>query len=287
MSQSQIAPPGGEGVEPVRPLYAAAVAGSDSSPAGKQEKAITIAGYVLLTVVVSCVALMSWTGLVGFGRDTLHMSAPLVWLVPISLDVAAMTCAFLSLRSTVAGDSATGPRLMVLAFVGASAVFNWVHAGRTGSTAAEVFYGGMSLAAAALFDVVLRQVRRHLLRRQHAIERPLPRFRAVRWLRYPKQTYAAWSVAVRDGLTRPDEALAALATVGTPPDAPLALQGASKTDALLIAFGAVGGLDVPAALTWLARQGVTVDRSHAYAIARPLRPVEAPAELPAAGPDSA
>jgi hypothetical protein len=55
---------------------------------------------------------------------------------------------------------------------------------------------------------------------------------------------------------------------------PLALTVGTKADAVRRAFDHLGRRDVPAALAWLAEQGVTVDRSYAYTVSwrPPLRP---------------
>ncbi len=55
---------------------------------------------------------------------------------------------------------------------------------------------------------------------------------------------------------------------------PLALTVGTKADAVRRAFDHLGRRDVPAALAWLAEQGITVDRSYAYTVSwrPPLRP---------------
>jgi Protein of unknown function (DUF2637) len=241
-----------------------------------QERATEAAGYVLLSLVVISVAAMSFTGLVGFGRDVLHLSGLAAAMVPVSLDMAAMSCGALGLRSVAAGESAAGARCMLAAFVIASASANYLHAERAyGDTAAALFFGSMSVAAVAMFDLVLRSLRRAALRSIGAIERPLPRFRAVRWLRFPRETFGGWSMAVRFGLTRPDDALALVwerAEVRAAVDARDAdLAALSKAEALRTAFAAVGRVDVPAALGWLRERSVKIDRGYAYELAKTQR----------------
>ncbi|MGW4954580.1 DUF2637 domain-containing protein [Streptomyces parvulus] len=262
--------------------------------AERQAKRITLTGYALLLVVVGIAAAMSWNGLVGFGTDVLHLQEPWAYGVPVSLDVAAMLCGFLALRAVIAHDSAAGPRLLTFFLVTGSAGANWYHAENApnGSTAAALYFGAMSVLSWWLFDVVLRQIRRTMLRRIGAVERPLARFRVVRWVRFPRETFAAWSLSVRYGLTRPEDALARVwqaQQVKEVEDLNGLPEGITKADAVRLALAASSG-DVPAALDWLGERGMKVDRSYAYEIAKKSPKIEngpVPPQLPATGADAA
>jgi hypothetical protein len=241
-----------------------------------QERAVAVAGFVLLAFVQVCVAAMSWAGLVGFAHDELKLSHGSQYMVPISLDGASMAAAFLALRSVIRGDSAAGPRLMVAAFTGASAWFNYHHADQHLDANAALFFSGMSVAAVAMFDLVLRQVRRHRLRRIGAVESPLARFRLLRWARFPRETFAAWSVALRRGYSVPADALSVVWDVRAAEDDANrihdmdSLDGLTKSEAARWALLATGG-KVPAAMQLLESKGVTIDRSYAYDINRQLK----------------
>ena len=90
----------------------------------------------------------------------------------------------------------------------ASAWFNWVHAPRgVDHAGAPQFFAGMSLSAAVLFDRALKQTRRAALREQGLVPRPLPQIRIVRWLRAPRETYAAWSLMLLEDVRSLDEAV--------------------------------------------------------------------------------
>jgi hypothetical protein len=254
----------------------------------RRDVAVIALGYVMLALVVAGVGLMSWSGLVRAAVAQLHLTGWRIYAVPVSLDVAGATSAFLTLRSVVKGDSALVPRLLTLAFVAGSAALNWWSARLAfGTAASELFYAGMSVAAWALWDVVLRQIQRDVLRARGAVERPLPRFRFLRWVRFPSETWALWSIAIRENLTRPEDARLALhgTSTNTVTVDQIDLSTLDKASALSIAFGAVGGPNVPAALAWLSARNIAMDRSYAYAIARQLR--GAPELSPVSGEASA
>jgi Protein of unknown function (DUF2637) len=174
----------------------------------KKEAVYGSASYILLFCCAAVAAALSFHGLVGFGQENLGLSGGWEYLVPFGLDGAAMFCSVLAVREASHGDAALGSRLLVWLFAGAAAWFNWVHAPRgMGHAGAPQFFAGMSLSAAVLFDRALKQTRRAALREQGLVPRPLPQIRMVRWLRAPRETYAAWSLMLLEGVRSLDEAV--------------------------------------------------------------------------------
>jgi hypothetical protein len=174
----------------------------------KKEALYGSASYVLLFCCAAVAAALSFHGLVGFGLQNLGLSGGWEYLVPFGLDGAAMFCSVLAVREASHGDAALGSRLLVWFFAGASAWFNWVHAPRgIDHHGAPQFFAGMSLSAAVLFDRALKQTRRAALREQGLVPRPLPQIRIVRWMRAPRETYAAWSLMLLENVRSLDEAV--------------------------------------------------------------------------------
>ncbi|TWE16910.1 DUF2637 domain-containing protein [Kitasatospora atroaurantiaca] len=174
----------------------------------RKEMIYGIASYVLLFLCAGVAAALSFHGLVGFGTENLGLSGGWEYLVPFGLDGAAMFCSVLAVREASHGDAALGSRLLVWVFAVASAWFNWVHAPRGGAhDGAPQFFSGMSISAAILFDRALKQTRRAALREQGLVPRPLPQIRIVRWIRAPRETYAAWSLMLLENVRSLDEAV--------------------------------------------------------------------------------
>ncbi|KJK59248.1 DUF2637 domain-containing protein [Saccharothrix sp. ST-888] len=197
----------------VRTKATASVGGPDSwerteERRRRKESLYGAASYTLLFCCAAVAAALSFHGLVGFGVQNLGLSDGWEYLVPFGLDGAAMFCSVLAVREASHGDAALGSRLLVWLFAGASAWFNWVHAPRGwGHAGAPQFFAGMSLSAAVLFDRALKQTRVAALREQGLVPRPLPQIRIVRWLRAPRETYAAWSLMLLEGVRTLDEAV--------------------------------------------------------------------------------
>ncbi|MFF1906862.1 DUF2637 domain-containing protein [Kitasatospora sp. NPDC058218] len=174
----------------------------------RKEMIYGISSYVLLFCCAGVAAALSFHGLVGFGKENLGLSNGWEYLVPFGLDGAAMFCSVLAVREASHGDAALGSRLLVWVFAIASAWFNWVHAPRGMShDGAPEFFSGMSISAAILFDRALKQTRKAALREQGLVPRPLPQIRIVRWLRAPRETYAAWSLMLLENVRSLDEAV--------------------------------------------------------------------------------
>lgn len=275
---------------------------------GARPRLLRVGLGVSLALVILAPELAAWQGLLGLARDELGLAAGWDYLVPLLFGAAAAYCALLAVRHVLAGDSAVTERALTWIYAAAGAGFNWHHAERAGNAAAAIFFAGASLSAALLWDRTLRAWRRDELRAAGALERPLPRFRLLRWLVAWGETWDAWRLAVREGITSPDEALcrARAERLGMSDElivggssmgkttfpaadlsSPRAIEGAqmavdepaanlvglSKKAAVGAAFDALGRRDVVAALVWLKQRGVTVDRSYAYTVEwQPPRP---------------
>ncbi|GAA3676155.1 hypothetical protein GCM10022237_39580 [Nocardioides ginsengisoli] len=238
-------------------------------------------------VVVMAPAVASWTGLVRLGREWLDLGA-MAPLVPLTIDAAGLYMALLAWRATLAGDSAGLDRFLVWLYAGLSAALNVWHADAVGGMRAAVFYGIASLSAAMVWERTLRAMRRQELRELGAIDSPAPRYRPLRWMLHYRETWGAFSLAVGQGISNGDLALAtyreAQSLVTSAPrdkaseaelqaliekagDLDPALVGLTKKAALLLAFQEVGEVNVPAARYWLAERGLKTDRSNAHKVA--------------------
>jgi hypothetical protein len=158
----------------------------------------SIAFAVALLGVEAVILAESYRGLVGFAH-MIGIRGVAALGVPISLDGVAIAAAFVALRAELAGESSGVYRATMFAFTGASAAANFYHGIHTGGAPAALYLGGMSLAVAWVFSLSLRQIR-HEARRDAGISAPrLPRFSLAHWSRYPRLTFRAFSLAVRDG----------------------------------------------------------------------------------------
>src|SRR6266516_4412848 len=121
---------------------------------------IRTGGYIAATLVMACVAAMSWSGLYGWARHVLHWSPVMAGAVPVSLDIAALTCALLALDTVSKNEPATSYRALTGVFVALSAFVNLRYRLASHNIAEQVFFPTMSILAFALIDTTVRKYRR-------------------------------------------------------------------------------------------------------------------------------
>jgi hypothetical protein len=222
--------------------------------------AAAIALVALTPMVLSAQSLAAW------GRDSLGLEGASPWLVPVSLDVAAFACIALALHASLRGEAGGAPKLLAWLLVAGSAVANYRH-GRTVSDDAAAYFPGLPLLAMLLVELGLRFTRRTALIAAGRTEAVLPHWRLARWVRFPRETFASWSLAVGDGITSPAAAVAEVRRrqgVEVPEnlerpavdEAAAELAALPKSDQLRRAFDAIGEVNARRALTWLAQQGI-------------------------------
>lgn len=235
---------------------------------------------VVLFGVEAVIVAESWRGLTGFAA-LIGIHGVAAWGVPVTLDGVGLVAALVALRAELAGEASGVYRVTLFAFTGASAAANWWHGRHDPGAGVEaaLYLGGMSLAVAWVFSLVLRQIRREDRRRAERVTERLPKFSAAHWLRYPGLTWRAWSLAVRDGhtssrvaldaATRPPVELPAAPAAAELPEAPSpgVLAQLPKAEAIRIALARNDG-GVLAAQQWLADRGVTADRAYMHDVKR-------------------
>jgi Protein of unknown function (DUF2637) len=222
---------------------------------------------VVLLGVEAVIVAESWRGLVGFA-GLIGIHGPAAWGVPVTLDGVSLVAALIALRAELAGESSGIYRLTLFGFTGASAAANYWHGRVAGSAEAALYLGSMSVAVAWVFSLALRQIRRQDRRQAGRITRHLPKFSAAHWLRFPRLTWRAWSLAVRHGLTNAHEALAAALGDTEPAELPEVppngvLAALPRAEAIRIALAHTGG-SVLAAQRWLSERGVNPPPNRAY-----------------------
>lgn len=256
--------------------------GSPSSVDRRPRWIVAVIAAALGIVILAPVAL-SFGSLVDWAETSLGLNGVWPYIVPIALDAAALLSMALVFHAVTHAESAAFPRALVWLFALGSALANYRH-GYTVSPDAALFFPAMPLAAAVLLEVTLRRVRRTVLAELGVTERPLARFRAVRWVRFPTQTFAAWSAAVEHGLSSPSDALAVASGVEPLDSADVARAvesrrlGSLPSDAARVRRAATvtGHNDPGPVMAWLAEHGHPVTGEAARSALR-RRPVAVPA----------
>ncbi|GAB3291839.1 hypothetical protein GCM10027563_30440 [Parasphingorhabdus pacifica] len=165
----------------------------------------------------------SFVGLHAYGQDTMAgFSFWTAWLLPATFDGAAFACTLMTYRSSINGRSALRGRVLMWGFTAVSAWINWIH---QPTTEARIVAAALPVAAVAVFDVVLIELRADYEARhgRHAF-RLRPGLLLLRWIVDRTGTTQAFraqiaSIPVEElaGLTtRPQPAVSAAQTEPLP-----------------------------------------------------------------------
>ncbi|TDD10593.1 DUF2637 domain-containing protein [Saccharopolyspora terrae] len=135
--------------------------------------------------IVALAAVMGWaasfvglheygmTSMTGFGYWT-------AWLVPATFDGAAFACTLMTYRASIHGRSALRARLLMWGFTAVSSWINWIH---QPSLETRLVAAGLPVAAVAVFDIVLLEMRADYEARSGRTKfRLRPGLLVLRWL---------------------------------------------------------------------------------------------------------
>jgi hypothetical protein len=211
---------------------------------------------------------------VAFAGQLAFLRAHLPWppigqvAVALALESVAVYLAWHAHLAQVANDSALRLRLAAYAFALIIGAMNYSHYAAPGwrPTFAAVAVALCSAASPWLWGIHSRRVSRDRLMAAGLVEPHALRLGGTRWTWHPWRSARVMWCATWEGITDPAEALAAAELRELPAPALDAETLAPMTgrDRLAVAFGALGRVDVPAALALLAERGAPVDQSEAY-----------------------
>ncbi|WP_438387214.1 DUF2637 domain-containing protein [Actinopolyspora saharensis] len=180
-------------------------------------------------VIVALAAVMGWAasfvGLHQYGHATMAgFGFWTAWLLPATFDGAAFACTLMTYRSSINGRSALRGRVLMWAFTGVSAWINWIHQPTVDT---RLVAAGLPVAAVAVFDVVLSELRAdYEIRHGRTNFRLRPGLLLLRWL----VDRAGTSAAFRERITSiPVHQLAGLAQAPTQPEPPADTSASSET----------------------------------------------------------
>lgn len=136
-------------------------------------------------------------------------SVILAWGFAASLESVGVYLSYEAHRSLLAGDAALRLRLASYTVAGIVGALNYeVHAPDWQPNPAAVAFGAMSAISPWLWAVRSRSLHRAELRDAGLIDGRTVRFSMARWLRFPVRTFKVWSLALWQGVTDPEKAIA-------------------------------------------------------------------------------
>lgn len=161
----------------------------------------------LLTVVALAASYGAALGQAGFAEMYLGMHGPERFVVFLIIEATAVALMMLANQTALAGDSAGGLWTLVWLVTAGAVTMQILHAYAIGQPEAAMVYATASVLTVVLWRAKTRRSLRDRLRAAGMIEDPLPRYRPVRWVLRPRETFRAWYLALGEGVSDPATAM--------------------------------------------------------------------------------
>lgn len=162
-----------------------------------------LVGFARAAIVVGPITApmsVAWTGQASFAMTSLGWSFPAGVLYAAAYEMTTVFCAWMYHEARKDGDKGVEYRLATWAFAAGAAAQQWWHySADWDPTFRAVTFASMTMISLVVWELFARLVHRRKLRRDGKIGQTRPKFGLVRWLRYPRTTFDAWSMSILKG----------------------------------------------------------------------------------------
>ncbi|WP_079188826.1 ATP synthase F0 subunit B [Streptomyces sp. CB02009] len=180
----------------------------------------TNAERLLVVGPITAPMAVAWTGQAGFATDILGWVAPFTVLFAAAWELSTAFVGWMYHQARKAGDAGLLYRVSTWVFAMGAAVMNFWHASgepvagsRVWDAAAQewtqqvtywnftpkaVAFAAMSIVGMVLWELYATLIHRKQLREDGKVADSRPSIGLVRWLRYPRHSFTAWSLTITD-----------------------------------------------------------------------------------------
>lgn len=145
---------------------------------------------------------IAWTGQIGFAQGILKWPFAGGVMYAAAYELSIIFCAWMYHEARKDGDSGAYYRALTWMFAIANGVQQWWHwADDWKATPRSVTYSVMTAVGILIWEAYAKLIHRRKLRADGRISNPRPRINLVRWLRYPRISFTAWSGSIRHSFT--------------------------------------------------------------------------------------
>lgn len=149
---------------------------------------------------------VAWTSQTAFANKTLDWPLAAGIVFAAAWEASTAFCGWMYHEARKDGDRGTPYKVATWAFALGAGLMNYWHNMPdnhiTGTpTAKAVSYGVMSVTGIALWELYTRLIHRKYLRSRGVLNEARPNFGLLRWVRFPKTTWRAWSATVKSQKT--------------------------------------------------------------------------------------
>jgi hypothetical protein len=149
---------------------------------------------------------IAWTGQIGFAQGILKWPFAGGVMYAAAYELSIIFCAWMYHEARKDGDSGAYYRALTWMFAIANGVQQWWHwADDWKATPRSVTYSIMTAVGILIWEAYAKLIHRRKLRADGRISNPRPRINLVRWLRYPRISFTAWSGSIRHSFSEFNE----------------------------------------------------------------------------------
>lgn len=169
---------------------------------------------VLAGIPIVAPMIVAWTGQVDTATSVLHWPTAAGVVFAAAWESVGILAAALHHLTRTAGDRGTVFRFAAWVCAAGAAAMNYGHrADQWQPTTAAVAYGAMSLVSLTVWELCALYLHRKSQQSAGRVSPPRPHFGFLRWMRFTRLTWTAWSLALRDDIGTVRAALDAAAAV--------------------------------------------------------------------------
>jgi hypothetical protein len=164
-------------------------------------RTVMISGPILAPMAVA------WTGQAGFAMKVIGWTFPAAIVYAAAYELTTAFCGWMYHEARKDGDSGIEFRLATWAFATGSATQQWWHySDHWSATPRSVTFASMTMIGLMVWELYARLIHRRKLRQANMRTKPMPKMGLVRWVRFPRTAWTAWSEMVRTGTRDLDQA---------------------------------------------------------------------------------
>lgn len=168
-----------------------------------KHSAINVARTAIIVGPITAPMTVAWTGQAQFAMDMLGWNFAAGLLYAAAYEMTTIFCAWMYHEARKDGDKGIEYRLATWAFAAGAAAQQWWHYLDPGAawddpSYRSITFGSMTIVGLIVWELFARLVHRRSLRQAGKLSNPRPKFGLTRWLRYPRQTFTAWSLTIAD-----------------------------------------------------------------------------------------
>ncbi|MET8731297.1 hypothetical protein ABZV81_29595 [Streptomyces parvus] len=204
----------------VRDQQAAARAGKPTRAERLKEFVLVNAERLLVVLPITAPMAVAWTGQAGFAQDILGWVTPWTILFAAAFELSTAFVGWMYHQARKDGDAGTLYRIATWVFAMGAAVMNFWHASGKPTPGTRVWdesarrwveevtywhftpkavaFATMSIVGMALWELYATLLHRRALRKDGKVAQARPTIGLVRWFRYPRHSFTAWSLAITD-----------------------------------------------------------------------------------------